>query len=261
MHLAFGVIASALGSVALPALIAKDYTAVTFLTLAAEQFRNIRTMERENLTNIEEMELVKRGKSYIEEIAKIFEARNYIVIITSLSTSIAFYITHRWYMGIVCGTIFLILLKQLMKGQFIKEIATIEKADVTFKDSYLVVGNIVIMNIGLSASKERILNEGFGIVLKPKDENASITLSNLGQRQAIIHDVVAQMGIRKDVDEPDFTPLARRDTNSGNVAIIFFPSIKNENALIRAVGLSPVLESVRRKPSKSFKAYTIHKEE
>jgi hypothetical protein len=45
-HISLGFVAAALGAVAVPALIEKEYTAVTFLALAAQQFREIRNMER-----------------------------------------------------------------------------------------------------------------------------------------------------------------------------------------------------------------------
>lgn len=48
-HISLGFIAAALGAVAVPALVEKEYTAVTFLALAAQQFREIRNMERESL--------------------------------------------------------------------------------------------------------------------------------------------------------------------------------------------------------------------
>ncbi|MDK2800669.1 MAG: uncharacterized protein PWP27_716 [Clostridiales bacterium] len=255
MHLTFGLIGAALGAIAIPALIHKDYAAVTFLALAAEQFRNIRTMERENLTNIEEIELVQRGKSYIEEIAKIFEARNYIVVLSSLTTSALLYYFNNKYLAIFAGILVLIILKYIMKGEKIQDIANVRIGKIWFKNTLLYVDDVVIMNVGLKEARERILKTGVAVVLEPVDENASITLSNIGQRQAIIHDAVAQVGIKKDLDEPDFTPLARRNIDNGNVMIIFYPSIKNEKALLRAVKYAPVLESTRRSPSESGAAY------
>jgi len=68
-HFTLGVIAAALGSLAIPALIEKEFSAVTFLTLAAQQFRDVRNMERQSLDNIELTELVPRGTAYIEDIA------------------------------------------------------------------------------------------------------------------------------------------------------------------------------------------------
>jgi uncharacterized protein (DUF433 family) len=255
MHLTFGAIGAALGSIAIPALLAKDYAAVTFLALAAEQFRNIRTMERENLTNIEEFELIPRGKSYIEEIAKIFEARNYIVIIASLATSAVLHIFGQPYLAVLAGIIVLTSLKYFMKGQRIEEIAKVRIGKLWFKGTLLCVDDVVIMNVGLKESRERIARTGIAVVLEPIDENASITLSNIGQRQAIIHDAVAQVGIIKDLDEPDFTPLARRNVYNGNLMIVFYPSIQNEEALLRAVKYAPVLESTRRRPTESGAAY------
>ncbi|MDW7675440.1 MAG: YIEGIA domain-containing protein, partial [Bacillota bacterium] len=86
-HISLGFIAASLGAVAMPALTGKDYVAVTFLALAAQQFRDIRSMERENLARIERNELVPRGNDYIEGIAKVFETRNYLVMATALITS------------------------------------------------------------------------------------------------------------------------------------------------------------------------------
>lgn len=251
MHLTFGIIAAALGSIALPALIAQDFTAVTFLTLAAEQFRSIRTMERENLSNIEEMEIIIRGKAYIEDIAKIFEARNYIVVLVSLTTSGLLYTLNSEYIAVTGGFIVLIILKRLMKGQQIWEIANVRTGKIWFDGAFLCVDDIVLINVGLKEKREKILKNGIAVILEPFNPDASITLSNLGQRQAIIHDVVAQMGIKKDVGEPDFTPIARQNTENGNMAIIFFPYFHDEEAILEAVRRSPVLESARRKPSQS----------
>ena len=81
IHIALGVIAAGLGSIIVPALMQKDYTAITFLTIAASQFREVRNMERNTLTGLDDYELVKRGNTYIEGIAIAFEGRNYLVIL------------------------------------------------------------------------------------------------------------------------------------------------------------------------------------
>ncbi len=41
------------------------------------------------------------------------------------------------------------------------------------------------MNIGLPARQEEIMKYGMGFILKPKSIDAMVTISNLGQRQAI----------------------------------------------------------------------------
>src|SRR5699024_7034777 len=80
IHVSLGIIAAGLGALVVPALMNKEYTAVTFLALAAQQFREVRKMERETLTKIDDLELVPRGTAYIEGIAMVFEGRNYLVI-------------------------------------------------------------------------------------------------------------------------------------------------------------------------------------
>ena len=54
IHLSLGAIAASLASIALPALLEEEYTAITFLVLCAQQFRDIRNMERETLMKLEE---------------------------------------------------------------------------------------------------------------------------------------------------------------------------------------------------------------
>jgi hypothetical protein len=68
-HLFLGVIASLAGAVAVAAMIAGEWTAVTFFLLVAEQFRGIRGMERDSLKALEDDELVTRGTEYIEDIS------------------------------------------------------------------------------------------------------------------------------------------------------------------------------------------------
>ena len=97
VHLSLGAIAAFLGAVAIPALANKDYTAVTFLALAAQQFRDVRGVERDSLVNLEETEVVPRGSAYIEGIAKVFEARNYIAMLTALlSTGVIYLLRLAW---------------------------------------------------------------------------------------------------------------------------------------------------------------------
>lgn len=89
IHLTTCFIAAALGSVAYPALLGKNYVAVTFLTLAIQQFRDIRKMEKETLYSLERNSYAPRGESYIDGIAKTSEARKYIVMIASLTTTLS----------------------------------------------------------------------------------------------------------------------------------------------------------------------------
>ena len=86
-HLFLGIIAALVGAVSVPALMAQEWTAVTFFVIVAQQFREIRSMERDSLEALEETQLVARGSDYIESIARVFEARYYIVIFVAASAS------------------------------------------------------------------------------------------------------------------------------------------------------------------------------
>ena len=77
IHLVTGFIAAALGSVAIPALLAKDFTAFTFLALAVQHFRDMRKLEQESLEKLEHTEMAERGEGYIDGIAKTYESRSY----------------------------------------------------------------------------------------------------------------------------------------------------------------------------------------
>lgn len=60
-QLILAFVASSLGALLVPALINRSYTSITFLSLAAEQFRQVRANRRNTLQNLEEVQLVKRG--------------------------------------------------------------------------------------------------------------------------------------------------------------------------------------------------------
>lgn len=253
-HVTLGLIASFLGSVALPSLLEKEFSAVTFLALAAQQFRDVRNLERQSLDNIEPTELIPRGTAYIEDIAKAFEARNYMVIITSLMVSITIFIlqyfkkpvTFQIAGGIMVGMIAIIILKKVLRRTLIKEIADVIPGKIEFDGPLLKVNNVIIMNIGLTASREIYLNNGIAVEIIPRTDSASATLANIGQRQAVQHNAAIQLGIRKDVDEPDFTPIARRNADNGNIVMALIPMKADVNLLVETVKNTPVLESSKR---------------
>lgn len=255
-HLTLGLIAAALGSVAVPALIEKEYSAVTFLALAAQQFRDVRNMERQSLDNIEPTELVPRGMAYIEDIAKAFEARNYMVIVTALISSLTMYSLGNFGVprifliasGVVMGIISATILKVLLRRPLIMDIAQVIPGKIEFQGPLLTVNGVVIMNIGLKESRRIYEEKGVAVEIIPFDGNANATLSNMGQRQAIQHNSAIQLGIRKDIDEPDFTPLARRNAENGNLVMALIPMEADVNLLIEAVKRTPILETSKRKP-------------
>lgn len=250
IHLALGVIAAALGALAVPSLLEKEYTAVTFLTLAAQQFRDVRNMERETLSRIDSMELVPRGATYIEGIAMVFEGRNYMVIFTSFVTAL-FFIVFGWLWGMMAGLGALFLSNYFKTGKSISAIADVEIAEVRMDGPGLYVGDIYIMNVGLKDTRRQIMEYGMGCIVKPKNLNSRITLSNVGQRQALLHDVCTIMGVHRDTGEPSLIPMAKLDMDDGRLAVFLLPQVKDRE-LTRAVLMRvPILESAVRMPSEA----------
>ncbi|MBS4025260.1 MAG: YIEGIA family protein [Clostridia bacterium] len=244
-HLSLGFIAAALGAVALPALAGKDYVAVTFLALAAQQFREIRNMERETLSKLEKNELVPRGQDYIEGIAKVFETRNYLVMAAALITSGITFL-YNWPQGFVAGVLSLIALKYLMRGSSIAEICDVVPVKIRFEGAMLVLENIIVMNVGLPEAREKLSKEALCVKLKPKDDNARGTINDIGQRQAILHTASSLLGTKLEDGEPEWTPLARKDINTGELYIYLLPNEPDIKLLIEAVKTTPVLESAQR---------------
>ncbi|MCK8823932.1 YIEGIA family protein [Fuchsiella alkaliacetigena] len=253
VHLSLGFIAASLGALALPALLDGDFAAVTFLVLAAKQFSNIREMERTYLLELENTELVKRGSAYVEGIAQVFEARNYLAMLVALVASIGVRL-FELPGGIALAIIAALVLQRAMQGQTVKDIAEVEVVDLEFQGDEgenIAIGDVVLMNVGEEEIKEDWQKLGIGISIKPKDDNARATLANKGQRQAILHDVVSQLGVRLDVGVVGYTPLARLDLDTGRVYIMIIPIEPDEEFVKKAVENTPVLESSRRKPLQS----------
>ncbi|MFZ5943474.1 MAG: YIEGIA family protein [Bacillota bacterium] len=249
-HISLGIIASALASLAIPALLEKEFTAVTFLVLAAQQFRDIRNMERETLNKLESYSLVPRGFDYIEGIAKTFEARNYLVMFVSLVTT-ANSIIFNSIIGVLAGLAAIALTGILKGGKFIRDIAVVKQGKLHFQGSLLLIDNIVIMNVGLREAREKILKEAFGLIIHPKDDDARATLNNLGQRQAILHDVSVLVGSKLEVGEPEWTPLMRKDIETGKMGLYILPNEPDVECIIQAIYRTPVLESAVQKPLSS----------
>lgn len=246
-HAAIGLIASALGAVAVPALMEPDFAAVTFLALAAQQFREIRNIERQTLESLEKTELVKRGLDYIEGIARTFEARNYLVMGTALITALAAQIGGI-PAAVVVGAIAIYASYRFMSGEVIGDICEVVPARLNFEEMILKVDHIGIANIGLSAMREKILADGLAVRIKPKDLNSQATIHDIGQRTAMAFTAAVILGSKKDVDIPEFTPMARKDPDTGEVGLYIMPVQKDMEKLIAAVKLTPVLESARSKP-------------
>ncbi|WP_174734025.1 YIEGIA family protein [Mesobacillus harenae] len=252
IHVALGFIAAGLGTVAVPAILEEEFTAITFLTLAASQFREVRNMERNTLTELDSYELVSRGKTYIEGVAIAFESRNYLVIFTSLVSTLGYLMFNIW-VGIIAAVVAVLISKSLMSGGKLKEIVDIQFVEPRFDGVGLYVDNIYMMNIGLPVRQAEILRYGMGFILKPKDFNSRSTIANLGQRQAILHDVSTALGVYRDSGTPALVPLAKRDLDDGRIAVFVLPQERDAERAIEIIGDVPILENAIRMPSEKKK--------
>ena len=152
IHLFLGFIGAMLGAILIPSIMEKEFAAVSFLLLAASQFREVRNVERMTLKNMEPTELVTRGAAYIEGIARVFEARNYLAIWTSFTVALvsellAFDLVVRILGAAAAGVITAGVLNHLMKGQSIKDIANVELAPIRFDGPLLLVENVTMINV------------------------------------------------------------------------------------------------------------------
>jgi hypothetical protein len=248
IHLITGFIASALGAVALPALLVKNFIAVTFLTIAIQQFRDVRKMEKESLTDLEETEFTFRGKAYIDGIAKTFEARNYFSLVVALVTSITIKLVpiKGWIgisIGAAVGLIILFLLVRISKGKTIGDIAEVKEGTIEVIGSELyVVGMFVSNQLGSDEAQKMFKDEGMAIVIYPNKDIFRINLDNFGQRQAALFEATRSLGLKR-------YQFTRRDFENGRVVIALVPIKKDIDAFIEVVKKCPLLESVKKTKS------------
>lgn len=249
VHLSFGFIASFIGAVAIPAFLESDWTAVTFLGLAATQFREVRKMERETLEKVDTWELVKRGTPFIEGMAQAFESRNYLVMFTGLVTTLFSVINI--YVGIISGIIMLFVVKHNMAGKLLLDIADFEESEIRFEGPTLFVGDILMKNVGLEDTRKIIQERAMGVIVTPKDKNSIVTTSHLGQRQAMLHHVANVLGAFLDSGEPALIPMAKRDMEDGRIALFIMPREKDFEQIKTVLEHVPVLDSAIRLPSEA----------
>lgn len=244
IQLAIAVIASLIGSSVIVSLVGKEFTAATFLTLAATQFFNLRNNERKTLEQEESLILVGRGAGYIEGIALTYEARNFLSMLVALASSVVAE-WHLW-LGIIAGILFIVLGEMFMSGPRIGELIDVEPADLSFeKATLLYAGPVMLMEVGLPDSRQRYMKDGMGVLLKPRDLRGEAVLWNVAQRQAIAHQAAVAVGVQKDVGYPEQTALCRMEMpqGTGQAALAIIPVERDMDNLIKAIRNTPVLES------------------
>lgn len=246
IHILIGFIASTLGAVLVPALMASNWVAVTFLTLAIQQFRDVRKMEKESLKDLENTEFTPRGDAYIDGIAKTFEARNYFALVVSICTAIAMNIFKPKLLildillGMVIGFAVFYVLKRFSKGKAVGDIAKIKEGKIEIKESELYVDGIFISNlIGTENAQNILMEEGMAVVIEPNEDHYRITLDNFGQRKAMIFEATRSVGVKR-------YHFTRKDFESGKTVIVLVPIIQDLNKLIYSVKNTPLLESIKK---------------
>ena len=181
IHLVLGFVAAALGAVAIPALMTKNFIAVTFLTLAIQQFRDVRKSERDSLKDLENTEFAYRGDAYIDGIAKTFESRNYFSLIVALGCGITIQIVNSKsdLVNILSGTIvaFIIIyiLKRFSKGKTIGDIAEVKEGKIEVKNHELFVDDIYVSNLlGTEDASKLFQEEGRAVVIYPNKDHVRV---------------------------------------------------------------------------------------
>lgn len=246
IHLVTAFISSGIGAIAIPALLEKNFEAITFLALATEQFREVRRIEKESLQSLDDVEHVFRGEAYIDGIAKTFEARNYFSLLVSFITSLTIHIIPNSNIlinimcGIIAAAISLYLLKTFSKGKAVENIANIKLAKITVKNSELYVDDIFVTNhIGTDYSRELVQNSGLAAVIYPKEKHFNRILNHNGQRQAIIFETCRVLGLKR-------YHYTKCDYETGRIAIMMVPIIYDEGAFIETIKKIPLLESIKK---------------
>lgn len=246
IHLVTGFISSGIGAIAIPALLAKDFSAITFLFIAAEQFREVRRIEKESLQDLEDVEHVFRGEAYIDGIAKTFEARNYFSLLAALISSLTMHIISNKFMiisilgGIVSGAITIYILRIFSKGKSVGDIAEIKIATITVKNSELYVDDIFVTNhLGTDEARKLVESSGIAAIIYPKERCYSRILDHNGQRQAILYEICRILGLQR-------YHYTRRDYETGRIAVAMVPIIYDEWAFIETIRKTPILESIKK---------------
>ena len=270
-QLVLAFVASSLGALLVPALIERSYTSITFLSLAAQQFRQVRDNRRDTLQSLEDVQLIQRGNAFIEEIARTYEVRNYTCIVTSFITVGIYYVITSEFkleeilsiiISSICGVVLAFILKKTLTRKSIGDIADVVPAEISFVDeSIMQIGELKgITNVGLEEDRQKYLTKGLGIEIIPKDKSYTNigTIYDTGQRQAIIYNIYSRIGISREDTEPAFYPLPRINLKNGSLMIAVVPVDKDINKLIDAVKSCPILSSAKGK-NVSLKNYKIDK--
>lgn len=234
---------------AIPAIKSNNYTAVTFLALAIQHFRDVRKTERESLKDLESTEFTPRGEAYIDGIAKTFESRNYFSLLVSLGTAAAMELVRgvgdnnlatQVVTGIFIGYLIYAALGHFSKGKTVGDIASVKPGQIEVRGSELYVDGIFVSNtLGTENAQKMVLAQGMALVIEPNQDHFRVTLDNFGQRKAMLFEATRSVGVKR-------YHYTRKDYESGKTIIVLVPLIRDKEKLINVVRHTPLLESVKK---------------
>lgn len=261
-------LAASLGAVALPALIDKEFSALTFLAVGIEQFQGLSQQEKITLQNIDGDDLLEKGEPYINEVASTYEVRSYVSLFSALIASITYIYTARKYnVGIlpctiysaIGGIIVSLIFRRLLRRPSVNDIADIYPAKITFDGPLLKVNDVIMTNIGLKDSRKKYLEKGLAVEIVPKDMDSFGTINDIGQQKAIMHNIYIHLGMDKDVDDRDLLAIAKTDLKKKSVVVVLIPLLRDEVILMQVAGSTPILDTSKGKQSAYKKKALIFK--
>lgn len=257
-QLIISALSSSLGAVAFPALIDKEFSALTFFAVAIQQFQGLSKQERITIENIDKTEIVPKGVGYIEDICSTYESRSYISLTSSLVASVCFirgYKVHNlgyfWatILAVFGGAIVGLIFRRYLRRDSIGDFADVVVAKISFDGPNLKVNNVFIENIGLKDTRKRYMDKALAVEIKPKDMRSFGIISDDSQRQAILHNIFINLGIDKDVDEKDILSISRVDLENKTVVIPYIPLINDIDKFINVIKSTPIIEYAKGKSS------------
>lgn len=258
-------LAASLGSVALPALIDKEFSALTFLAVGIQQFQSLSQEEQITLENIENDDVIDKGQPYIDEIASTYEVRSYVSLFSALIASLTYIFVSRIYGDsiLICtltsaigGIILALIFRRLLRRESVDDLADIYLGKITFDGPILKVNDVDIGNIGLKDSRTKYLEKGIAIEIVPKDMGSFGTINDIGQQKAIIYNIYIQLGMDKDVDDRDLLAIAETDLKKKSVIMVMIPLLKDEITFIKAAASTPIICTSKGKQS-AYKKKTL----
>ncbi|MEG0050828.1 MAG: YIEGIA domain-containing protein [Terrisporobacter sp.] len=251
-------LAASLGAIAFPALIDKEFSALTFLAVGIQQFQGLSKQEKITLENIDYDDMVIKGSPLIDNISSTYEVRSYVSLLSALLASIIYIYASRKYNAsmLVCtilaalgGCFVGLIFVRLLRRDNISDVSDVYLAQIEFDGPVLNVNGVYMDNIGLKDTRKRFLEKAIAIELIPKDMSGFGTLCDVGQQQAIMHNIYIHLGVDNDADEKDIWSIARIDLNKKSLVIIMMPLYKDEVTFMQAAGSTPVIDTAKRKLS------------